>query len=130
MKVYRGPSTKEIWDDSHEIVDRKDLSKGLGPWTDTTSIKVNITKDISERQAIAHIEFAEADVLGLYQAMVQGWKEEAQALKEMRKEVHFLRQALREIHEKASYAEIFGETETLSQINTVVNNTLEKRNFE
>jgi hypothetical protein len=63
MIVYRGPSTKEFYDDSHEIVDVKKLADSLKPWHSTAKVAVNLSKDGIERQAVGTIEFDPNDIL-------------------------------------------------------------------
>ena len=127
MKIYRGPSTKQIWDELPDEVDTKDLSGSLKSWTDNICIRVNITKDGTERQAVAYFVLEESDVVSLYQTLVQGWKEKARALEKSADEVSSLKKTIESIRDAVSDAELDGEKETLSKITSIVNNALKNK---
>lgn len=77
MRVYRGPSSKEFNDDSHEKVDDQDLTCFDRKWTGTLRFRVNVTKDISERQAVAHVELNDSEILSLHKGLVDGLYEKS-----------------------------------------------------
>lgn len=71
MKVYRGPSSKDFSDDTHQLVSNNELSKDMKPWSGHYMTSANLTKEVApERQAIAHIGLSESDVLALYRALI------------------------------------------------------------
>lgn len=72
MKVYRGPSTVEFGHESHELVDSADAAGIAQLWHDCVILRVNISKDAQQRQAVAHIELEAADVVALHAKLVTG----------------------------------------------------------
>ncbi|HDR9202080.1 TPA: hypothetical protein QDB48_003412 [Burkholderia vietnamiensis] len=71
MKVYRGPSSKDFSDDTHQLVSSNELSKEMKPWSGQYMTSANLTKEVApERQSIAHIGLRESDVLALYRALI------------------------------------------------------------
>ncbi|KUY86209.1 hypothetical protein [Burkholderia sp. RF4-BP95] len=71
MNVYRGPSSKDFGDDTHQLVSSNELSKDMKPWSGHYMTSANLTKGVApERQSIAHIGLSEADVLALYRALI------------------------------------------------------------
>lgn len=72
MRIFRGPSTKDLSDDSHEEVASINLSEVLPPWDSAVHVRANITKDAIERQAVAHVEFTRDDLLALHGRFVEG----------------------------------------------------------
>lgn len=72
MKIYKGPSTKDYSDSSHELVDTRDLSKSVVPWVDSIRYQFNVTKNSNERQSVATIVFDAEDIEGLYRALLIG----------------------------------------------------------
>ena len=125
MKIYRGPSSKEFSDDLHELVDTKDLG-GIAPWVGSFCFPVNITKDPSERQAVAHLDIQEADVLNLYQAMIKGWEQRVQTHDLLDREVRALREALSQIRISASVGKSTSDSEMFTEIMAIANSTTSK----
>lgn len=70
MKIYRGPKTKRFDDDSHILVDEKQLGVS-GTWEKDKNIIFNITKDGTEREAVGTIRFSEEDIEKLYFSLIQ-----------------------------------------------------------
>lgn len=63
MKVYRGPSSKPFYDETHEFVSRvppDQLEEGI---RSKALIRFNITKDGYERQAVCTAQFEDDDVI-------------------------------------------------------------------
>ena len=85
MKVYRGPKSKPLYDDSHELVSTispAQLEKGVksGAW-----IQFNITKDGFERQAICTAKFDEADLVPMVNGLVSRLATQQGELAEVKK---------------------------------------------
>jgi hypothetical protein len=57
MKIYRGPSTKEFEDPSHEEVAAFNLNSDTEDWHESLTLRANVTKDGTERRAVAHVNF-------------------------------------------------------------------------
>jgi hypothetical protein len=84
MKVYRGPDSKPYSDDTHEhvsTVSGQVLHKGLAM---RAPIKVNISKDARERQAVCHLLFEEEDFVPLIEALLVRMKDHQKTLRQMR----------------------------------------------
>lgn len=63
MKVYRGPSSKPFYDDTHELVSHvtpEQLEEGI---RSKALIRFNITKDGYERQAVCTAQFEDGDII-------------------------------------------------------------------
>lgn len=72
MKIFRGPSTKPFDDPSHELVAEIDAEK-VGIYLNGTVVLVaNITKDPTERRAVAHIQLEAADLIALQRRLWTG----------------------------------------------------------
>lgn len=107
--------TKEFADDSHELVDKRDI-QNVKPWTSTFSIQVNITKDPVERQSVATLQFTESDIDVLYQALVKGRENQSQTLEAVRRENEFLEDALDKIKRLALLAQIKDKNDSFAKI--------------
>ena len=71
MKVYRGPSSKPFYDDSHEFVSRitpEQLAEGI---KDNAQIRFNVTKDGLERQAVCTAQFEDGDFVPMISGLVE-----------------------------------------------------------
>lgn len=88
MKVYRGPSTKPLSDEQHELVSKVDISEVVSLWHDSLVIRVNVTKELAERQAVAHIVLEAADVLKLHSTLIQGLQARSDALRDAERRLH------------------------------------------
>jgi hypothetical protein len=63
MRIYRGPSTKSFYDDTHEFVARispKALEAGV---REKANIQFNITKNGTKREAVCTAVVEEADLI-------------------------------------------------------------------
>jgi len=98
MKIYRGPKSKDFGDNSHELVDTKDLSSDTERWTVSKIVETNITKDGIERQAVTNIVLEEGDVVALYQGLIKGWQEKIGTFDALTKEALEQKQALNQIY--------------------------------
>jgi hypothetical protein len=70
MKVYRGPSSKPFYDDTHEFVSRvhpQQLEEGI---RSKALIRFNITKDGYKRQAVCTAQFEDADIVPMIDGLV------------------------------------------------------------
>lgn len=72
MKIYRGPSSKDLSDDAHELVARANIKELLSAWHETAVIRANISKDAVERQAVAHVIIDVNDTLALHTRLLEG----------------------------------------------------------
>lgn len=72
MKIFRGPSSKAFSDDSHELVATTDIGAATQIWHDAVLLRANITKEMNERQAVAHIQLDASDVLSLHSKLLTG----------------------------------------------------------
>lgn len=84
MKVYRGPSSKPFYDDTHEFVSRvppEQLEEGI---RSKALIRFNITKDGYERQAVCTTQFEDADIIPMIDGLVFRLKLGQEALAKMR----------------------------------------------
>ena len=80
MKIFRGPSSKSLQDDSHELVSEVDTAMS-GSFIDGSVVLVaNITKEPTERQAVAHIEFDAEDILSLHRRLLTGLASQSKCL--------------------------------------------------
>lgn len=71
MKIYRGPSSKDFNDDTHQLVESRDLSETIQPWTVQYIFRANLTKEtFAERHSEAHVMLSEQDVVAMYQALI------------------------------------------------------------
>lgn len=71
MQIFRGPSTKDFGDDTHQLVEERDLSSDIKPWSDNYVFQANLTKEaFAERQAIAHVKLSEDDVIAMHRALM------------------------------------------------------------
>ncbi len=63
MKIFRGPSSKSYYDDSHEFVSRitpDQLEEGI---RSSALIRFNISKNAVERQAVCTAQFEGDDII-------------------------------------------------------------------
>lgn len=70
MKIFRGPSSKPYWDESHELVARvgpSDLQNGI---RSNALIRFNITKDGSERLAVCTARFDDEDIVPMISGLL------------------------------------------------------------
>jgi len=85
MKIYRGPSTKPFWDNTHELVSSIPSEKLEASIRDGTYIKFNITKDINERQAVCTAHFDNEDIVPMINGLMSKLKSQQTALLEIKK---------------------------------------------
>lgn len=97
MKIYRGPSSKDLSDDSHEQVDEQDLSNSKEKWVGSKKFKVNITKNILARQSVAHVELMDKDILSLHQGLISGIYDKALQVDWLTIKVKYYESALEKI---------------------------------
>ncbi len=97
MKIFRGPSTKDFSDESHEEVSSINLSETLPPWDTVVRVRANITKDAIERQAVAHVEFTRDDLFDLHSRFLEGLIAKADEYDDAYKRVVELMSALMQI---------------------------------
>jgi hypothetical protein len=84
MKVYRGPSSKPFYDDTHEFVSRvkpEELQEGI---RSKALIRFNITKEGYERQAVCTTQFEDADIVPMIDGLVFRLKMGQEALAKIR----------------------------------------------
>jgi hypothetical protein len=99
MRVFRGPSTKDFGDDTHQLVEERDLSKDVKPWSDNYVFQANLTKEpLAERQAVAHVTLSEDDVIGIHRALMdeklRQYKSARDRIKSLEGQLMQIRQAL------------------------------------
>jgi hypothetical protein len=85
VRIFRGPSSKPFWDDTHELVSRvkpAELEKGV---RDKALIKFNITKDGYERQAVCTAQFEEDDLVPMINGLVARLSGQQGTIKEIKK---------------------------------------------
>lgn len=85
MKIYRGPSTKPLWDNTHELVSSIPSEKLEASIRDGTYIKFNITKDNNERQAVCTAFFDNEDIVPMINGLMSKLKSQQMALLEIKK---------------------------------------------
>jgi hypothetical protein len=84
MKVYRGPSSKPFYDDTHELVSLvspQQLEEGI---RSKALIRFNITKDGYERQAVCTAQFEDVDIVPMIDGLVSRLKMSQAALAAIR----------------------------------------------
>ena len=101
MKIYRGPRTKDFSDDSHELVDTKNLAE-ISPWHASIRVAVNLSKEPLDRQAIGHIEFEPEDVLSLLATLIEGLRQRSAELDQAQELLGSFRSAILDIRFEAS----------------------------
>lgn len=70
MKVYRGPSSKQFHNESHELVAEIPPTK-LEEWVRTSALfQFNISKESNQRQAVCTAKFEEADMIPMIQGLL------------------------------------------------------------
>jgi hypothetical protein len=124
MKIYRGPSTKDLSDDTHELVAQKDLTPDSAPWHARTRVRVNISKDAHERQAVAHIEFEPADVFALEKSLWEGLKKRSDELDVIKQELATLRSAMKEICNIAILGDLSGDPNAITKVRSKAKSAL------
>ncbi|RYY84787.1 MAG: hypothetical protein EOO15_18555 [Chitinophagaceae bacterium] len=72
MKIFRGPSTKSLDDPAHELVSEIDLEKAASFIENSIFVISNITKEPTERQAVAHLQLDGADLSALNKRFIAG----------------------------------------------------------
>jgi hypothetical protein len=82
MKIFRGPSTKPLHDESHELVSTINVKQSASYINGTVVVLANVTKEPLERQAVAHIQFEDEDIFALHQRYIAGLVAKASALEE------------------------------------------------
>lgn len=84
MKVYRGPSSKPFYDDTHEFVSRvtpEQLEEGV---RSKALIRFNITKEGVERHAVCTTQFEEADIIPMIDGLLSRLKVGQECLSKIR----------------------------------------------
>jgi hypothetical protein len=114
MKIYRGPSERQFYDDMHQKVAQIDLSKDVAPWLQRKLIRVNISKKGYERSAVAHIEIEAADVLALCRGLIEGCKSKPTVCESYKPQISALRTVLGDIQGTPSLRQL-GDSEKPSQ---------------
>jgi hypothetical protein len=71
MKIYRGPSTKPFYDESHQLVAEISVLNDNEPWTGTKILKANVSKEAVERQAVVNIAVDEKEILHLHKVLLE-----------------------------------------------------------
>jgi hypothetical protein len=104
--VYRGPSSKDFLDESHELVASVDLSSDMEPWTSSKTVRVNVSKDAHQRFSVVTIIINDTDILALNQGLVKGLQREANEGGAAKKTVAKLQAALKDIAEWALLADV------------------------
>ena len=84
MKIFRGPSTKPLQDEAHELVSEIDVKKFSSYIDGSVLVIANVTKEPLERQAVVHIEFKAEDIFALHERLLAGLTAKASALEEAR----------------------------------------------
>lgn len=120
MKIYRGPSGKPLQDDTHVLVATVDVPAMAEPWHSTFTVRANVTKDIQERQSVAHVSVAAADAVALHDSLLKGLLARSVALDEANVRIeklqglfYELNSALEEV-ERISYSDDEDESYGLS----------------
>ncbi len=82
MKIFRGPSTKPIQDEAHELVATVNIRQSASYIDGKVVVLANVTKEPLERQAVAHIQFDSDDIFALHQRYIAGLVAKASSLEE------------------------------------------------
>lgn len=123
MKVYRGPKTRDLADDTHQLVDTVEVMH-VKPWTSYVDIKANITKDPRERESVATIRLSGSDIDNLYLALVRGRQIQSAALDKAKEDIEAFESTLGDIKRLALTARINDKNESFSRIVSAVNAAL------
>ena len=90
------------------------------PWHSTFTVRANVTKDIQERQSVAHVSVAAADAVALHDSLLKGLLARSVALDEANVRIeklqglfYELNSALEEV-ERISYSDDEDESYGLS----------------
>jgi hypothetical protein len=70
MKVFRGPSSTDSLDSSHELVSEVDANQLTECVSSKARIRFNITKDGADRRAVCTAELDDADILALFEGVL------------------------------------------------------------
>lgn len=85
MRVYRGPNSKPIYDDTHEFVSRieaEDLAKAVG--SRAHPLRFNITKNGYDRQSVCTMYFEETDLIPMIEGILERLRSTLQTVNEVR----------------------------------------------
>ena len=85
MKIYRGPASTSIYDDTHKFVSRirpEQLQEGV---RSNSYIRFNISKDGVWRQAVCTAVFEEEDLLPMASALLDRLQASQNALSEIKR---------------------------------------------
>ena len=123
MRIYRGPRWKDFYegdDESpHSLVDEVPVPPS--PWSSTTVIRANVSKNAEERVAVIHIEFEVSDVLNLHRGLLEGLIARSE---QAERTISALRQTLRDVRQTARTAGGASDAATLGAIVARVDNAL------
>ena len=72
MIIFRGPTTKSLSDESHEIVHNAPIDNAGDPWHTSHLIKANVSKNANERHSTAHVSISATDVLNMHAGLIKG----------------------------------------------------------
>lgn len=97
MHIFRGPASKKFDDESHKLVESKDLSKKVYPWTNQFLVEANISKESTEKYSTANILISDTDVIALHQSLVSGMREKVKKFDDQEKLISELKNSLEEI---------------------------------
>ncbi len=127
MKIYRGPLSKDFEDDSHLLVDSRDLSKNNNPWSKSCKFDFNVSKEGHERHSVVNLVLEEQDILALHKGLLQGIYDKATKYDQTLKEKHTLIKTLESIKLKLSLLKLKSNSDTLDEIVLTINSVLSKK---
>lgn len=84
MKVFRGPSSKNFMDDTHELVSKvtpQELEKSI---TSGANIRFNINKDAIERKAVCTVQFEDEDIVPMISGLLSKLKVQQVTLRQIK----------------------------------------------
>lgn len=126
MKIYRGPRSKDFEDDSHILVDSRDLSENDKPWSKNCKFEVNVSKESNERHSVVNLVIEEGDILALHKGLLRGIYAKAKKHDETLKEKTMLIESLESIRTKISLSKLKDTPDILDKIDLIIGSTLSK----
>ena len=123
MIIFRGPTTKSLSDESHEIVHNAPIDNASDPWHKSHLVKANVSKNANERYSTAHVSISADDVLNMHAGLIKGLVNRSSQLDVLDKQFqsfhdrldHFQHEIM-EIYETCNDYSIHSELNPLNQI--------------